>query len=415
MKRWFVAGLIVLAASVLLVAAIQHDPGYVLVSIGTYTLESSFWVGLVLLVVTIAVLIWLLSFASSVLRSGGALGRWLTDRGYKRSQHQTTQGLIAFIEGNWQTARRTLSRAAAKSETPLLNYLVAARASQALGDSRQTKHFLKLADQSTSGASIAVGLTQAELQLRSGELEQSLATLMRVRRNASKHPYVLHLLKSVYVGLKDWQEILALIPELKKFDVLPEEEIKALELQASISSIEDTARIKKNTIEALESLWQQLPKSAKKNSRVVAAYARELVAAGDMAQTEKLIREQLKRDWDKSLVSLYGRIEAEDTNRQLIFAENWLQERNNDAELLLCLGRLSLRNSLWGKAREYFESSRKLENSSEVCAELGRLLAHLGEHEKSNAYFEEGLLLATDGLPRLPLPEKQPLAKTVSH
>lgn len=410
MKRWLVAGLLVLAASVLLVAAIQHDPGYLLISIGPYTLESSFWVGMILLLVLLSLLIWLFAFGRGLMRSGGALGRWLTDRGYRRSQHQTTQGLIAFIEGNWQTAQRTLARAAAKSETPLLNYLVAARASHALGDSRQTKHFLKLADQSTSGASIAVGLTQAELQLRSGELEQSLATLTRVRRNASKHPYVLHLLKSVYVGLKDWQELLALIPELKKFDVLPEDEVKALELQASINSIEDAARVRSNKMEALESLWQQLPKSAKKSSRVVATYARELVAAGDMIQAEKLIREQLKRDWDKALVNLYGRIEAEDTNRQLIFAENWLQERNNDAELLLCLGRLSLRNSLWGKAREYFENSRKLENSSEVCAELGRLLAHLGEHEQSNAYFEEGLLLATDGLPRLPLPEKQSLA-----
>lgn len=407
MKRWFVAGLGVLAASVVLVALIKRYPGYVLISAGHYTLESSVWVALILVLAAV-ILVWgLLSLLRRLLRSGGSLGQWLTDRGYRRSQHQTTQGLIAFIEGNWSSAQRTLARAAPKSETPLLNYLVAARASHALGDARQTRHFLKLADESTSGASIAVGLTQAELQLRNGELEQSLATLMRVRRNAGRHPYVLHLLKSVYVSLKDWQEVLALIPELKKYAALPEEELQALQLQASIHSIEDVARTKKDKLEALSALWNQLPKAAKKHSDVVACYVKELMAAGSMAESEKLVREQLRRDWNKTLVDLYGRIAGDDPGRQLIFAENWLQERNNDATLLLCLGRLSLRNSLWGKAREYFENSRKLENSGEVCAELGRLLAHLGEHEKSNAYFEEGLLLATDGLPDLPQPEKQ--------
>lgn len=411
MKRWFFASLVVLVFSVALVAAIEHDPGYLLISYGNYTLETSVWIGLATFILLLVLGYGVFSFFRRGIRSGSALGQWFSDRGYRRSQHQTTQGLIAFIEGNWKTSQRILSRAATKSETPLLNYLIAARASHALGDEKQTKQFLKLADQSTSGASIAVGLTQAELQLRSGQLEQSLATLMRVRRNASKHPYVLNLLKSVYVGLKDWQEVLVLIPELKKHDVIPDQELKQLELKASKKSIVEAARVRGNKREALEKLWQQLPKSAAKNSEVVACYAREIMAVDGMAQAEKLIRDQLKRDWNRSLVNLYGLVEGEDPGKQLIYAENWLQERNNDAALLLCLGRLSLRNSLWGKAREYFENSRKLENSGEVCAELGRLLAHLGEHEKSNHYFEEGLMLAMDGLRALPLPDKRTVNK----
>lgn len=407
MKRFFLAALIVLLAAVTLVAAIEYDPGYLLLSYGRYTLETSIWVGLLVFVVLFVLVYLVFSLLRRTVSGGNAVSSWFRGRGYRRSQQQTTQGLIAFIEGRWQIARRMLSKAAVKSETPLLNYLVAARASHALGDAQQVKEFLKKAEESTSGAIVAVGITQAEMQLKSGRYEQGLATLMRVRRNVSKHPYVLDLLKKAYVGLNDWQEVLALLPDLKKHKVLSVEELEALELRAGQHSILDAAKVRGDVEAELNALWQRLPANVTKNSEAVALYAEQILAAGNAVTAEKIIRNQLKKDWNKKLINLYGRVEGEDTGKQLLYAENWLQERNNDAALLLCLGRLSLRNSLWGKAREYFEISLKLEQNSEVCAELGRLLAQLGEHEKSNEYFQRGLMLATNNLPELPLPEKK--------
>ena len=75
-------------------------------------------------------------------------------------------------------------------------------------------------------------------------------------------------------------------------------------------------------------------------------------------------------------------------------------------ELLLCLGRLSARDKLWGKARDYFERAYRLEPGGEVCAELGRLLIALGEPKVAAAYYREGLTLSESGLPDLPMPEK---------
>jgi HemY protein len=408
MKRFFIACLVALLIAVGLVTAVEYDPGYLLISYGNYTLESSVWVGLVVFLVLFSLVYGFFSVLRRSIRGGSALGNWLAGRGYRRSQQQTTKGLINFIEGNWQSARRILSRAANQSETPLLNYLVAARASHALDDSKQVTAYLKQAEQSTAGSSVAVGLTQAELQLRSGQFEQSLATLMRVRVNAGKHPYVLYLLKAAYEGLNDWQELLNILPQLKKYNVLSADKLAELELTASIESIDEAARLRGNVAAELEKLWKSFSKSVTRDSNVVATYAKHIMTAGNMAGAEILIRNQLRKDWNKELVDLYGQVKGDDVGKQLIHAENWLKERNSDARLLLCLGRLSLRNLLWGKAREYFEVSLKLEQSGEVCAELGRLLSQLGEHEKSNAYFQKGLLLITHGLPDLPLPDRRP-------
>ncbi|MFA7553108.1 MAG: heme biosynthesis protein HemY [Spongiibacteraceae bacterium] len=410
MKRIFIVSLLILILSVALVAAIKHDPGYLLLSYGHYTLESSIWVGGGFIVAVVILVYIFFSFLRRTLNSGSAIGKWISGRGSRRSQLQTTKGLIAFIEGNWQLSRNILSRAAVHSETPLLNYLIAARASHALGDQEKMKEFLKQADASTEGASIAVGLTQAELQMSSGQYERCLATLTRVRRNASKHPHVLHLLRQAYQGLNDWQEVINLLPDLKKYKVLSADQLDQLELQASKELIVETAKARgnisaDNIFADLQSLWKKLPKSATSNGDVLACYAGHIMAVGGMQQAEKLIYQQLKKSWNKSLVELYGKVLGDDVSRQLLRAEAWLQERNNDATLLIALGRLSLRNSLWGKAKEYFENSLKFEDSGEACAELGRLLAHMGEHEKSNAYFQRGLMLATDGLIDLPMPK----------
>jgi HemY protein len=407
MKRLFLVCLAVLLASIFLVAAIEYDPGYLLISYGEHTLETSVWIGLALFIILLALLYGFFSLLRRLVSRSRALNQWFSGFGYRRSQEQTTLGLIAFIEGNWQRSRQVLSRAAEKSETPLLNYLIAAKASNALGDSEQVKEFLKKAEQSTSGASIAVELTQAELQLSNGRLEPCLATLTRIRSRGGKHPHVLRLLTTVYKGLNDSSALLKLLPELKKYHVLPEEELLALELSVSKALINDTAKIKDDTVTELTKAWQSLPKNMMRNSDVVACYATQMVALGEERNIEKLVRNQLSKDWNKPLIDIYGRIEGDDVSKQLLHAENWLKERNNDAALLLCLGRLSMRNSLWGKAREYFENSLKLEDSSEVCAELGRLLSNLGKHELSNDYFQRGLSSMTNALPALPVPHKK--------
>jgi HemY protein len=112
----------------------------------------------------------------------------------------------------------------------------------------------------------------------------------------------------------------------------------------------------------------------------------------------------LKRHYDTHLVRLYGLLRGRDPVRQLHAAEGWLKEHPRDAGLLLTLGRLCLLNQLWGKAREYFESSLTFQRHPEACTELAGLLAQQGEVERSNQLFQEGLGLLDRRLSRLPAP-----------
>ena len=162
----------------------------------------------------------------------------------------------------------------------------------------------------------------------------------------------------------------------------------------------------RNLVDSVVEIWDlsDTVKTALDERRIKVGHAELLAAAGDEAQAETLLRKVLRNHWSDELIHLYGRICGTKPDEQLLVAERWLQDRPNNPDLLLALGRLSLRNELWGKAREYFETSLHLRRSQETLAELSRLNAHMGDEEASMRLLMQGLVKET-GLPELPMPK----------
>jgi HemY protein len=404
MRKIFTYSLIGLLLGVGVVAAIEYDPGYVLLAFGNYTLETSLWVGLLLLLIFTLLVYLFVRLWRKLLGGKSSFTGWLSTRQMKQGAHLTNHGLISFIEGNWSKSRRQLLRGAQGNDAPLVNYLVAARASYQLNEPDKMREYLGQAEKSESDAGIAVELTQAEMKLSAGQYEQALATLVRARKNAGKHPYVLQLLCRAYEGLKDWQSLAKLLPELKKYNVLSEKERGALEKAVPIKLFEQSAE--GADLDALRESWQAVSGPLKKEAAFIQRYLALLIDAGQHEEAAKLAIRSLKQNWNSDIVRLFGLIEAPNPAKQLAQAESWLSNHDKDTQLQLCLGRLCAKNALWGKARDYFENSYKLEHSAEICAELGRLLDGLGEPKVSAAYYREGLLLSESTLPELPMPTK---------
>ena len=80
MRRLFLLVLLTLLSAVGLVALIERDPGYILVSYELTTIETSLWVGLLLLLVFNLVFYYLLRLLHKLLASRGVLNNWLSLR-----------------------------------------------------------------------------------------------------------------------------------------------------------------------------------------------------------------------------------------------------------------------------------------------------------------------------------------------
>jgi HemY protein len=393
-------GLLLVGTALLLGALVGtlvlRDPGYVLISYGTFAFETSIWFFFAVLVGAYLSLRLVLVLIHGTARSGSRLGGWLQSRRGQSARAQTTQGLLHMAEGRWQQARKVLTNAAKKSDAPLVNYLNAARAAQELGDLEGRDALLREAQTSTSGSKFLVGLTQAELQQAEGQWEQCLATLLRLKGEAPRHGRVLKMLLECYEALGDEQALIELLPDARKAKAIDEPAYAEL-LRSAWS-----ARLRKGSEDPAE-LFERVPKELRKDPDVVGAYADAEAARGTPARTVAPLRAAIGRSWSAPLVARYGATEGESPKAQLAAAEGWLKAHPDDATLLLCLGRLALRNEAWDKAREYFEASLRQAQTPEVYGELGRLCAASGELERSAEY----LLQAQRELPEVPLPVQE--------
>jgi HemY protein len=408
MKRVYLLAVVAIVIAAALGIAIAKHSGYVLIAYGSFRYQSGLWAALGALV-GIVLAVWLLRYLIGlVLTSSGVVNPWSRRNRRRRTRIAVEQGQLDLAEGRWASAQRHLHRAAEAERQPLLYYLGAARAANELGRSEDSDNLLERALERQPQAELAIALTHAQLQMDRGEADGALETLLAMHERHPHNGQVLRLLQRLYLQRGDWPALIRLLPELRKGKVLPANELAELEQRAwgqNLNLATTRGEDSQSARQALERAWEQLTSAQRQEPQLVLAYAEQLRQVGAQGEAEQVLRAALKRQYESHLARLYGLVRGEDPARQLQTAEAWLKDHPQDPSLLLTLGRLSLQNRLWGKARDYLESSLRLERNPETCAELARLLAGLGEIERSNQLFQEGLGLLDERLLALPLPE----------
>lgn len=388
--------IVVIATLVFAFAAhfLLQDPGYVAINFRGYLVEMSVPV-LLGIAVVLVVAVWAvrkLIIAPRLI--GEAAGRYRAGR----AGQKLTRGMIEVAEGNFARGEKLLARAASTSDTPLFNYLQAARAAHLQGNDQRRDEWLKLAYEHTPAAANAVLLTQAELQIDRRQYEQALATLRRIEENSRDHSYALGLLGTLYFRLEDWENLGELLPRLKPQGRVSQDTIRDWTIRVHREHLDRAA-----DGDAVQDAWKNVPRNLRAEPDLLAAYFSALIRNGRHEQAEKELAASLKREWRGPLVRLFGLVEGPDASRQLKRAEGWLASHPEDPDLLLTAARLCLRNELWGKARSYLETVIALRPTPEAYQDYGQLLNRLGEGDAAADAFRDGLGLVAEA-PKTAIP-----------
>ena len=328
-----------------------------------------------------------------LIRLPKSINRWSVHRRHRRSEKYLSQGILAMLEGDWRAAEQSFQRGAGDSRLPLVNYLAAARAAQHAGAIQRRDHYLRLAHEDNPQAVLAVGLTQAKLQLSQRQTEEAYATLKHLAPDHAGQDQVNALLLEAATALREWPEALRLLNDPKCKKILPADQLKAKQLAVYAGCLREAGESHDRT--RLDKEWADIPRKLTEEAKLIETYVRARLNFTDVSDCELLLRKTLKKKWNKSLSCLYGLVTGNNIVKQIQFAERMLVTHPDDAVLLLTLGRLCKRNSLWGKALTYLEDSLAVQPSAEAYQELALLLEQQGDHIAASTYFQLGLALAT--------------------
>ncbi len=400
MKRLLVIAL-ALCAGGLLYWLMQNKQGFILLSIDNYAIQANLWL-VVLSLLVLWFLVWLLRrllvaiFGPFAVLWGQRKGRALA-----KSRTLTRRGLEAFVSGQWMAAQKYLGKAAPSSDMQLVNYVMAAQAAAELGQKDAAERWLAKASLLGGEASWIAGLTQAKMLIKQDRLSEAMTLLRELHARTPHHTQVLALMAQAYAAQGDQENLGKLLPDLRRYKVKSKLALQELEVNYYRSLLDATGAEQADVGdphagEVVLRLWSEVPRQLRRHPDLIFACAKALEHVGESSKAESLLRGYLKGDgWEPRFIRLYGELRKSDQVRQLTFAEDCLRSHPDDPDLLLTLGRLSRRAGLWGKGRDYLEAALRLRQHPETYAELAAILVELGEVEKSQECYRQGLAANT--------------------
>jgi HemY protein len=402
---------IVLALLVSLYLGFPGDPGYLLIAFGDTTFETSLFA--LLVAVTVVYLV-----SKLILIVFHWINPWHLirfGRNYKehlraKSRSKTIEGLLYFTRGSWESSYNLLKKGMKDPDASVVNYLAAAYAAHQQGNKDAWMNCLETAENEYPAARSTINSLKAQLLFKSNQLEQCVAVLQQMKTSSLNDASLLQLLKDVYLKLNDWEQLEKLLPALEKNSVIDGQEAELIRVRIFMENLYriSNRRVDFSDVEIgaqLEKAWKKGAASYKQDEKIVKHYAELLFKLDQKEQAGKAIEVALNKSWSDELIKRYGELDFGTPHRQLLIAESWIQDRPGNARLLVALGRIAMRNELWGKAREYFDTSIEISPTAQAHGELARLLKFLGEEILADEHQEKFLQGIGIELPNLPMPK----------
>ncbi|WP_421283093.1 heme biosynthesis HemY N-terminal domain-containing protein [Aeromonas veronii] len=362
------------------------NKGYVLIALGNYTIESSVTSAVILAVLfygALLILEWLLGRVFGLRRK--TLG-WYGSRRRRKANQQTVAATLAMAEGHYSQAEKLMIKGASNSDTPLLNYLSAAKAAQARGDDARRDQYLQKAQEENPKAELALTLTQTHLQIEQGQYDTALAMLESVYALNPRHPMVLDQLRQVHLARQDWSALCDLIPTLHKVGKLTPKQEEDLLQQAWSGRLQQAA----GSLETLKAVWQDLPRKLRLEPELLACYGDLLRQLGADGEAATLWQEALRKQPMPQLLARLPKLKLDSYQPLLAL----LQKQKGQPEVDTALAQLYLLAGQLDDAQKLLEQEVERAPSAAAYHALGQLMDKRRLTNKANEYYRQALELA---------------------
>ena len=286
---YLVCGLVLGAV---LVNAISQDPGYLLVTWGDWQLETSVWLALSALMLSLVLLWFVLRALRTTLRVPRALRRWLGLRSARGAQRRADKGFAAFFEGHWDVAEKALKKGGSPDEQTLLHPLYSALAALHQGESARALTLLEQAETEGSAPVSLITLARAECHLKAGAANEAERSLEQLSASERKTPRARALRAKLAYLQRDWQLLIELLPDLRRAGTASDEQINVWERESWIALLSEADDAAATAV----SVWKRAPEALKASGQPLWSLMLDILQQDDPTDAlQKILQQRLQQ------------------------------------------------------------------------------------------------------------------------
>jgi HemY protein len=388
--RFAVWSILLASIAVGIALLLLNSTGYVVIFSGKQRIELS--LNLLVLIVIGGYLAFyaIARLVDTLVRIPSRVRAYREEKSRSRYRQSLSDALLAFFQGRYASAEKSAAAALLGDETKGVAAIIAARSAHELGRFNERELFLAEAKGSAPDVDQARLTTLADLLVSQGRHEEALAVLKDLSARDARNLRLLRLRLQAEQALRQWDAVLDSVDALARLGGIGPAEAATARRAAHLGNL---ARDSQDSA-ALTNYWKQLSSEMRNDPIVAATASRYHLALGTPEPAQGILEHALEREWNPTLVALYGESAGENALPQIERAEKWLRAHARDPALLLALVKLWMRQGLWGKAQSYIEASLALAPTRDGHMTLAALMERIGKHQEAVLHFRKSAELA---------------------
>lgn len=386
---WFV---LLVAAAVGLAVVGQFNTGNVAIFFPPYRIDVSlnfFVLAILALFICLYILVRTVRIARSLPSKVIAYRRGKRET---EANKQFREAIRAYLEGRFGHAEKAATKASDLPENAGIAALIGARCSQKMHQEERTQAWLASTE---TNPELKTARLMTELEMEVGEFHHKRALEIVEELNASgaRHIQVLQWALKANQQAKNWEEVLRLVSVLEKRRAINPTRAERL-IEIAYDGLMANVSL---SSEGLRRLWSSIPAAQKVQPFIAAAAAKAFNVRGLHEDARQLLEKALKENWEVSLIRAY-RDSIDGSNPTAVLSqiekcEQWLLKHPNDAELMLTLGSLCVKQKLWGQVQKHLEQALSSTLDARVQREchlgLARMFDGLGQADKAAEHYKK--------------------------
>ncbi len=390
--RWalWLLGLAALAVGIALAG--RYGAGYVVMVLPPWRIEMSVMMFAILLLAGFVLAYLLIRIAVNTYGMRQHVQAMRTESARSKAREAMFGSLQLLFSGRFREAEDKARVAIDHPDTRDLASALAAWAAYEGGNSVAAVPYLdKISGADSSNMRDA---SKAYMLLADGRAPEALTLLKHLAESDPQNPGVLKMKVEAEVAEKAWDDVLATLNPLARSGMLPESAAQQIRLNAQINLIKSRPANPTVILDA----WRALPNESRYDASMAAVVAKRLVGLGCGDDARSVLEDTIDRlgpaGWDSALAAIYADCKGDSTLGQIERAERWLKQNPRDATLLATLGKLCMRQALWGKAQSYLEASVALAPTLDAHMTLARLMEQMGKRDEAIRHIRRSAELA---------------------